>query len=129
MRHPRTWTPISSLKNPNELAHRMPWTVIAFISYLSTLALGIFSLRRRGVRREWHAGLFIVTTALTIVATAVSFFVHWSLGVVLVLALVLLALLPFFGRPVLPRPGRHIAIGLSAAPCYLAAIAIAVIRS
>ncbi|QIK62851.1 hypothetical protein G7068_06295 [Leucobacter viscericola] len=106
------------------MANAVPWSLIAVISYLATITLGTLSLRGRKVRRAWHARLFALTVILTLLAAVLSFPTHWQRGVLLAVALVPLAMLPWLSRPVLKRTERHIAIGLSAAPFYLAAVVL-----
>ena len=100
----------------------MPWTLLAVLSYLGSLALGTAALRGARVRRAWHGRLFLITGALTVLAAALSFPQHWGRGLSLGFALVPLALLPIIGRPVAKHRGRHIAMGVAAAPGYLAAL-------
>lgn len=105
-------------------AQAVPWPLMAVLSYLATLALGTLSLRGRRVGRAWHSGLFVLTSVLTVLAALLSLPDHWVRGILLSLALVPLALLPFLTVPVSRHPRRHILIGLSAAPCYLVALVL-----
>ncbi|MBK0419027.1 hypothetical protein JD276_08260 [Leucobacter sp. CSA1] len=105
-----------------EIAQAVPWTLLAVLSYAVTIAVGTLSMRGHRIRRRWHSRLFILTCALTVVAAILSFPEHWIRGLLLAVALVPLALLPFLSAPVRRHPSRHVAIGLSVAPCYLAAL-------
>jgi hypothetical protein len=109
---------------PRWLASPGPWTLLALVGYLATLTLGVLSLSGRPIKRAWHTRLFVLTCALTALAAILSFPEHWVRGLALALALVPLGLLPVITRPVARRPGRHIAVGLAAAPCYLVAVAL-----
>ncbi len=102
----------------------MPWTPIAVLAYLSTITLGTLSLRGRRINRAWHTRLFILTALLTLAAAAFSFPEAWPRGAALTLAVVPLALLPFITVPVSRHTRRHMIVGLSAAPCYLAALVL-----
>lgn len=105
-----------------------PLTGLAFVSYLATLALGVTSLRGHRMRRVWHTRLYIVTFSLTVIAVAVTCAGAGWRGVVLGLALIPLALLPWVSsasvQPIHRRPAPHIVVGASAAPFYLAALAL-----
>ncbi len=96
-------------------------TLLAVACYLSTVTLGVASLRGRRVKRAWHSRLFILTLVVTLLAAAFSFAEHWIRGFMLALALVPLGLLPFLSVPVAKNPARHAIISLVAAPFYLAA--------
>lgn len=102
----------------------VPWTLIAVLAYLATITLGTLSLRGRRISRAWHSRLFILTALLTLVAAAFSFPEAWPRGAALTLALVPLGLLPFVTVPVSRHARRHMVLGLSAAPCYLAALVL-----
>lgn len=107
------------------LGDAVPWTLLAFASYLATLTLGVFSLRGRRVRRAWHGRLFALSFALTVLAAGIALLRSaFAEGLALVFALVPLALLPFLGTPVADRARRHALVALCAAPCYLAAVAL-----
>ncbi|MBO1900924.1 hypothetical protein J4H92_03050 [Leucobacter weissii] len=98
--------------------------LLAVLSYLVTVTLGLLSQRGHRVRRAWHSRLFVLTFALTALAAALSLPAQWMRGLLLALALVPLSLLPFLGVPVARRPRRHALMGLSAAPPYLAALVL-----
>lgn len=98
-----------------------PWTPIAVLAYLVTITLGTLSFRGRRVRRVWHTRLFVLTVTLGLLAAALSFPTHWARGLLLLAALVPLTLLPWLSTPVAKRTRRHIVMGLSAAPFYIAA--------
>ncbi|MGJ0203783.1 hypothetical protein [Leucobacter sp. gxy201] len=106
------------------LTRGAPWVPLAVLSYAATVTVGTLSMRGRRIRRSWHARLFIVTCALTAAAAVFSFPQAWVRGMLLLAALVPLALLPFVTAPVARHPRRHVALGLLAAPCYIAALAL-----
>lgn len=105
----------------------MPWTLLAAASYAGTVALGVRSLHGIGVKRAWHTRMFVLTVALTLFAIALSVLSDWLQAVLLILALIPLALLPALTAPVRRHSRRHAILGLSAAPCYLAASALAAV--
>lgn len=104
------------------LMRAVPWTPLAVLSYTATVTIGTLSLRGRRIHRGWHSGLFILTCLLTVAAAVSSFPVRWVGGLLLALALVPLALLPFVTVPVARHPRRHLLLGLAAAPCYFGAL-------
>lgn len=100
----------------------LPWTVLAGLAYAANVGIGTASLRGRRVPRVWHGRVFLVALVLTAIAAATSFPDHPARGAALIVALVPLAALPFFGRPVRRSPSTHIIIGLVAAPCFAIAL-------
>lgn len=114
------------MRDPSPFLEAVPWPLLALLSYLASVTLGLISLRRRP-GRSWHRRLFITTCAVTALAALLALSVRWESGLLLVLALVPLAVLPYAGSA-MRRPGRHAAIGLAAAPCYLAALALWIAR-
>ncbi|MGO3147832.1 MAG: hypothetical protein ACTIJ6_09155 [Leucobacter sp.] len=111
-----------------ELAQAVPWTPLAVLAYVATVTIGTLSLRGRRVHRRWHSTLFAVTVALTVLAGLFALPTQWVRALCLALALVPLAFLPFAARPVRAHSSRHAMLGLSAAPCYCAALALWVVQ-
>ena len=111
-----------------ELAQAVPWTPLAVLAYAVTVTIGALSLRGRRVHRRWHSTLFVVTAALTVLAGMFALPTQWVRALCLALALVPLAFLPFVARPVRARSLLHAMIGLSAAPCYCAALTLWVVQ-
>ncbi|MFC5337691.1 hypothetical protein [Leucobacter denitrificans] len=107
-----------------QIMQAIPFTPLAVLAYLATVTVGTLSLRGRRINRRWHTALFVVTAALTVVAIVAAVPAHWVRAALLVVALVPLALLPFVTTPVRRHTARHAAVGLSAAPCYLAALGV-----
>lgn len=106
------------------LSGRAPWTPVACAVYLANVLVGTASLRRHRLPRRVHARLFILTCATTALAAACSLPRHRARGVALLGALAPLGLLPRFGTHARRRPRRHVLIASSAAPLYLAALAL-----
>ena len=101
----------------------LPWTPLAAAAYATNLVIGTLSLRGRKVPRVWHGRIFLLALVLTAVAAVAAGEQPWR-AAVLGIALVPLAFLPFMGRPVRRSPRTHIAIGLAAAPLYVAAVVL-----
>ncbi len=106
--------------------HELPWAALAAAFYAANLLIGSLSLRGRRVPRVWHGRVFICAVLATALAAALSFPEHPWRGSALALALVPLALLPWFGRPVRRDPRLHIGLSVSAAPFYAVALALMV---
>ena len=100
----------------------VPWTLLACFAYAANVGIGTASLRGSRVPRAWHGHVFFVAVALTVIAAVTSFPDHPARGAALIVALVPLASLPFFGRPVRRSPSTHVIIGLVAAPCFAIAL-------
>lgn len=102
----------------------VPWALLAAIAYLASTAVGTASTLGYSIDRRWHSGLFIVVAVLTVIGAVTSFPGHVWRGVALLIAIVPLALLPWLGRSAGKRPGRHIAVAMTALPCYVVAVVL-----
>ncbi len=107
-----------------QILQAVPFTPLAVLAYLATVTVGTLSLRGRRINRRWHTSLFVTTAVLTVAAVLTAVPAHWVRAGFLAVALVPLALLPFVTTPVRRHTTRHAALGLSAAPCYLAALGV-----
>ncbi|MCP3426211.1 hypothetical protein NBM05_09375 [Rothia sp. AR01] len=105
------------------LSGRAPWTPVACAVYLANVLVGTASLRRhrlpRRPRPPVHPDVRDDGARRRLLLPR-----HRARGVALLGALAPLALLPRFGTHARRRPRRHVLIASSAAPFYLAALAL-----
>lgn len=104
-------------------------TLTATLLYASTLVVGTLAARGRAIARAWHTSLFVMTLSITalaiggaLLATVKEGGARWLVAVCLAAAAVPLMLLPVLAKPSSSGVTRHAAVGLSAAPGYLAAL-------
>lgn len=106
-------------------------TIAATLLYASTLAVGTLSARGRTIARVWHTSLFVASLSATLLAIGGALLAaasegsaHWLVAVCLAAAAAPLAILPQLARPAAAGLVRHAAVGLSAAPGYVAAFVV-----